>query len=72
MWLLFGDVISSSVCLGWARLFYCGTLWAFHIIILQVNTGEDKGYGVIFKPIHDVDNKTWKKPIYAYDTDNPV
>ena len=22
-------------CLGWAALFYCGTPWAFHIIILS-------------------------------------
>ena len=34
MWFLFGDVSSSSGCLGWARLFYCGTPLAFHIIIL--------------------------------------
>ena len=33
MWFLFGEVSSSSGCLGWATLFYCGTLWAFHIII---------------------------------------
>ena len=25
MWFLFGEVSSSSVCLGWATLFYCGT-----------------------------------------------
>ena len=25
MWFLFGEVFSSSVCLGWATLFYCGT-----------------------------------------------
>ena len=25
MWFLFGEVPSSSVCLGWATLFYCGT-----------------------------------------------
>ena len=30
-----GEVSSSSECLGWATLFYCGTPWAFHIIILQ-------------------------------------
>ena len=24
---------SSSECLGWATLFYCGIPWAFHIII---------------------------------------
>ena len=29
-----GEVCSSSVCLGWATLFYCGTAFAFHIIIL--------------------------------------
>ena len=29
-----GEVSSSSGCLGWATLFYCGTPWAFHIIIL--------------------------------------
>ena len=34
MWFLFGEVSSSSGCLGWATLFYCGTPWAFHIIIL--------------------------------------
>ena len=32
MWFLFGEVSSSSGCLGWATLFYCGTPWAFHII----------------------------------------
>ena len=26
-------VSSSSWCLGWAALFYCGTRWASHIII---------------------------------------
>ena len=31
---LVGEVSSSSWCLGWAVLFYCGTPWAFHIIIL--------------------------------------
>ena len=25
----------SSGCIRWAALFYCGTLWAFHIIILN-------------------------------------
>ena len=25
MWFLFGEVFSSSGCLGWATLFYCGT-----------------------------------------------
>ena len=29
-----GEVSSSSGHLGWATLFYCGTPWAFHIIIL--------------------------------------
>ena len=33
VWFLFGEVSSSSGCLGWATLFYCGTPWAFHIII---------------------------------------
>ena len=28
-------VCSSSGCLGWATLFYCGTPCAFHIIILM-------------------------------------
>ena len=35
MWFLFGEVSSSSGCLGWATLFYCGTPLAFHIIILR-------------------------------------
>ena len=30
-----GEVCSSSGCLGWATLFYCGTPCAFHIIILM-------------------------------------
>ena len=30
-----GEVSSSSGCLGLATLFYCGTLSAFHIIIIQ-------------------------------------
>ena len=34
MWFLFGGVSSSSWCLGWAALFYCGTPCAFHIIII--------------------------------------
>ena len=25
MWFLFGEVSSSSGCMGWATLFYCGT-----------------------------------------------
>ena len=25
MWFLFGEISSSSGCLGWAALFYCGT-----------------------------------------------
>ena len=33
MWFLFGEVASSSSCLGWAALFYFGTPWAFHIIL---------------------------------------
>ena len=36
MWFLFGEVFSSSGCLGWAALFYCGTPCAFHIIILLI------------------------------------
>ena len=36
MWFLFGEVSSSSGCLGWATLFYCGTPLAFHIIIKTV------------------------------------
>ena len=35
MWFLFGEVSSSSGCLGWATLFYCGTPCVFHIIILR-------------------------------------
>ena len=30
-------ISSSSGCLGWATLCYCGTLWAFHIIILSLH-----------------------------------
>ena len=33
MWFLFGEVSSSSGCLGLATLFYCGTPGACHIII---------------------------------------
>ena len=36
MCFLFGEVSSSSGCLGWATLFYCGTPWAFHLIILLI------------------------------------
>ena len=36
MWFLFGEVSSSSGCLGWAMLFYCGTPGAFNIIILYL------------------------------------
>ena len=35
IWFLFGEVSSSSWCLGWAAIFYCGTLWTFHIINLM-------------------------------------
>ena len=35
MWFMFGEVSSSSGCLGWATLFYCGTPWAFHILPLS-------------------------------------
>ena len=35
VWFLFGEVSSSSGCLGWDTLFYCGTPWTFHIIIFQ-------------------------------------
>ena len=34
IWFLFGEVSSSSWCLGWAALFYCCTPWALYIIIL--------------------------------------
>ena len=34
MWFLFGEVSSSSGCLGWDTLFYCGTPWAFRIFVL--------------------------------------
>ena len=37
MWFLFGEVSSSSWCLGWAALLYCCTPWAFHIIILKIS-----------------------------------
>ena len=37
MWFLFGEVSSSSWCLGWGGLYYCGTTWAFHIIILSTD-----------------------------------
>ena len=37
MWFLFGEVSSSSGCLGWTTLFYCGTPRAFHKIILGVD-----------------------------------
>ena len=36
MWFLFGEVSSSSWCLGWAALFYCGIPWIWDIIILNV------------------------------------
>ena len=35
MWFLFGEVSSSSGCLGLAMLFYCDTPCTFHIIILE-------------------------------------
>ena len=35
MWFLFGEVPSSSGCLGWATLFYCGTPWASCVVILH-------------------------------------
>ena len=37
MWFLFGEVSSSSGCLGWAALLYCGTPRAFHIVIEKKN-----------------------------------
>ena len=36
-WVLFGEVSSSSWCLRWAAMFYCGTPWAIHIITLDKN-----------------------------------
>ena len=36
-----GEIPSSSGCMGWATLFYCGTLWAFHIIIFQTNVRKN-------------------------------
>ena len=36
MWFLFGVVSSSSGCLGWAALFYCGPPWAFRIINIYI------------------------------------
>ena len=41
VWFLFGEVSSSSGCLGWAEPFYCGTPWAFHIIIQQGSQSKD-------------------------------
>ena len=35
MWFLFGEVSSSSRCLGWAVLFDYGIPLAFHIVILE-------------------------------------
>ena len=34
VWFLFVEVFFSFGCLEWAALFYFGTPWAFHIIIL--------------------------------------
>ena len=45
MWFLFGEVSSSSGCLGWATLFYCGTPWAFHIIIVKRHRNFDTKTG---------------------------
>ena len=42
MWFMFGEFSSSSWCLGWAALFYCGTPWAFHIIIVISKTGVNR------------------------------
>ena len=35
---------SSSGCLGWAMLLYCGTPWAFHVIIFSVNDQNKNVY----------------------------
>ena len=40
MWFLFGEVSSSSGCLGWGTLFYCGTPCAFHIVISNCITDD--------------------------------
>ena len=45
-----GEVSSSSVCLGWAALFYCCTPLAFHIIILY-NSFESSVSGHKFNKI---------------------
>ena len=42
---LFERLSSSSLCVGWAALFYCGTTWAgttwaFHIIIFIVTRSK--------------------------------
>ena len=53
MCFLFGEVSSSSGCLGWATLFDCGTPRAFHIIILLRNMVKimlnDTLYNYLFK-----------------------
>ena len=36
MLFLFGEVFSCFWCLGSAVLFYCGTNWAFNIIIYRI------------------------------------
>ena len=49
MWFLFGEVSSSSGCLGWATLYYCGTPCAIHIIIKiwKVDAIRGLGYKII-------------------------
>ena len=52
-----GEVSSSSGCLGWATLFYCGTPSAFHIIIIQrcvksvSNSTFNTAYHIVQQPL---------------------
>ena len=49
-----GEVSSSSGCLGWATLFYCGTPCAFHIIMIVQLGGSNLYPHILSKNKKDV------------------
>ena len=59
-----GEVSSTSGCLGWATLFYCGTPSAFHIIIIQwcVKTVSNSTYRISYR---SAATARWKKQYFT-------
>ena len=68
MWFLFGEVSSFAGCLGWATLFYCGTPWAFHIIILHVSTALESTHYLCFRAKIRKKSIPLKTPVVLYES----